>query len=249
MHIVGQDALIAENFSALARVQIDEIGDRGDFLVPGVAQLTAGLGDQVLFVVRQLELNDPVGIVGEPGDFLILDGKFEEANRGGVRGIVNNIGIVFPFLGLAFVQRWVFFRTEQDGVVIEPFDLLDSAFEFGDGPGRTSGGVHQPELHVGVFRLWFGQRLAAQESDRFAGRRPARLRDVVSAASELDLLAVGKIGNEKITDAFVFIFISSTLNPHCGFAVRGDFKLAGIFLVDDVFGSPRRFFFRGRCRS
>ncbi len=84
--------------------------------------------------------------------------------------VVHGVAIIFALFRIALVQRRIFFRAEQDGVVVEPLELIDAPLEFGHMPGFAARGVHQPELHMR--RVWFGlrQRPAAEECDRLAGR-------------------------------------------------------------------------------
>ncbi len=72
-----------------------------------------------------------------------------------------------------------------------------------------------------------------------------RLGNVIGAPSQLNLPAVGKIGKEQITDALVFVLVGSAFYPDRKSSIGRNLKLAGIFLIDDVFGRPWRFFSAG----
>src|SRR5271155_631767 len=69
-----------------------------------------------------------------------------------------------------------------------------------------------------------------------------RLGDVVCASRQLDLFAVGKIRKIQIADALVLLSIGGAFYPHRESSIGRNLKLAGIFLIDDVFGRPWRFF-------
>src|SRR5580698_8985508 len=72
-----------------------------------------------------------------------------------------------------------------------------------------------------------------------------RLRDVVCASRQLDLFAVGKIRKIQIADALVLLSVGGAFYPYRESSIGRNLKLAGIFLIDDVFGRPWRFFSAG----
>ncbi len=240
------DAQIAENLLVFAAGQAVKNDDRMHFLIECVVQALRVRRNRVLSVVRQFKLLDPVGIRRQPRRFPVFHIDLEQPHRRFVLGVIDDFGIVFLLLHLHFVQRRIFFRAVNDGVFVEPFDLLRRMREIGEVPRLASVPVDQPDLHGRCVGLRLGSRACAHESDPLAVRRPLRLHIVVGAARQRDLARIaGQTRKIEIRDAAVFIFVAGGFRPREPLTVRRDAVLPDRFAINKIFRLPR-LFLRGR---
>ena len=81
----------------------------------------------ILSILCNRPVADPVRVVRKPCDLLVLHADFVEPHRRFVLRIIHHFRIIFLALQFLFIKRRIFLRAENNRVFIDPIDMARSA--------------------------------------------------------------------------------------------------------------------------
>ena len=120
----GPNTAFGEDLFLGAIGQVVKNGYGRNFLVERVMEALGVYGCNIFAIFRSGPVANPIGVVGEASDFLIFYVDFEEAHGWFVVRIVHYFGVILLFLLRLLVGAGIFFGAEDDGVFVQPGQLV-----------------------------------------------------------------------------------------------------------------------------